>query len=132
MNELGDRVVWSKRNEEDGDYEIFYHDGTETKQLTNNDLEDYEVLISDSGVVWHERIPSSADYNEIYFFDGSSILPLTNNRANGDFSSGTQIAGDNVYWESSGYDLAGFSPLYDYYTYHFNGDELSILEDTYL
>lgn len=46
----GDNLVWSSYV--DGNWEIFYYDGTETIQVTDNDIDDLNPKISGDKIVW--------------------------------------------------------------------------------
>jgi len=63
-------VVWE--GYDGGDYEIYFWDGTTTRQLTDNAYTDYDPQIHNGQVVWHGN---DGDY-EIYFWDGAADLSL--------------------------------------------------------
>ena len=47
----GDRLVWSSYV--NGNWEIFYYDGTETIQVTDNNIDDLDPKISGDRIVWN-------------------------------------------------------------------------------
>jgi beta propeller repeat protein len=65
-------------------------------QLTNNNFDDYNSLISGKYVTW-SGYPDFND-SEIYFYNGSQIVQLTNNNF---YDYPSDISGSNVVWSGS-------------------------------
>lgn len=87
----GNNIVWQ---ENDGnDLEIFFYDGSQTIQLTNNDTDDINHEISGSDIVW---MGNDGNDNEIYLYDGTTIKQITNNDFN---DQGTKISNGKVVWQ---------------------------------
>ncbi|MEL6908804.1 MAG: cadherin domain-containing protein [Cyanobacteria bacterium J06598_4] len=59
----GDNLVWSSYV--DDNWEIFYYDGNETIQLTDNDVDDLNPQISGNKVVWN----TDGDSSDIFLYD---------------------------------------------------------------
>jgi hypothetical protein len=68
------QVVWSGWDGQDE--EIFLYDGSQVRQLTNNERPDGMPLIHNGQVVW---VSFDGYDDEIMFFDGSRILQLSDN-----------------------------------------------------
>lgn len=99
----GYNVTWMGAGGADGgaDNEIFFFDGTTTRQLTQNAIDDKILGIDGSHVVWSSQVGAAdrqgkATY-ELYDFDGISTRRLTNNAANEDFVG---VDGANLFWTS--------------------------------
>ena len=88
-------IVWSEKISGDNDFEIFLYNGSETIQLTNNDVNDFFPQISDNNVVWQSQIDSDG---EIFLYNGSETIQLTNNDVEDFFPA---ISGENVVWSGS-------------------------------
>jgi len=70
-----DDVAWVHRDEVGGDFEVYYYDGHNVRQLTFNDIEDDRVQMSASGhVVW---LGFEGQNSDVYFFDRHNVLQLT-------------------------------------------------------
>jgi hypothetical protein len=97
----GDKVVWS--GDDGNDWEIFLYNGTETIQLTNNDVDDQRPHIWGDHVVW---TGDDGNDTEIFLYNGTETIQLTDNDVD-DGSSGTglgvdsglRIWGDHVVWQ---------------------------------
>jgi hypothetical protein len=87
------RVVWSDRV--GGDREIFFFDGEEVVQLTDDDVNEFFPRISGSRVVWQVIGLDGEDDVEIELFDGEESAPLTDNDFHDQFP---QISGKDVVW----------------------------------
>ena len=92
-----------------GNAEVFFYNGTETIQLTDNNVADRVVGISDNYVVWE----SGNNFNEsdLFLYDGTGTIQLTDGdpATNGFFGG---ISGSNVVWtQEDGSDSEVF--LYD-------------------
>ncbi len=91
----GNNIVWSELKSGDNDFEIFLYNGSETIQLTDNDVNDFFPKISGDNVVWQSQIREDA---EIFLYDGSETIQLTNNDVGDERPA---ISGDNVVWSGS-------------------------------
>ena len=89
--------------------EIFFYNGTDIVQLTDNNVADRVAGISDNGVVWGSG--DDFDRAELFFYNGTETIQLTDgDPATNNFFGG--ISGSNVVWsEDDGNDLEIF--LYD-------------------
>ena len=58
-----DNLVWSSYV--NGNWEIFYYDGTDTIQVTNNDIDDLNPQISGDRIVWH----SDGETSDIFLYE---------------------------------------------------------------
>ena len=89
--------------------EVFFYNGTDTVQLTDNNVEDRVLGISDNGVAWESG--NNLDRAELFFYNGTETIQLTDgDPATNNFFGG--ISGSNVVWsEDDGNDLEIF--LYD-------------------
>lgn len=99
----GFNIVWAGPGGGDGgaDNEIFFFDGSNTQQLTQNSVDDKVEGIDGSHVVWSSQIGGidqrgTATY-ELFDFDGKTTNRLTNNALNEDFIS---VDGANLFWTS--------------------------------
>ncbi len=88
----GDQFVWE--GFDGNDYEIFWYNGTDTIQLTNNYYHDLKPWIHDGQVVWVGN--DSVDY-EIYHFNGTHTNQLTDNSVTDHFP---QIHNGQAVWLS--------------------------------
>ena len=59
-----------------GDYEIYYWDGSTTRNVSNNDTNDFYPSLYNGNIAWQGRDPSGAD-NEIFIWDGSTVTQFT-------------------------------------------------------
>ena len=73
---------------------IFLYNGSETIQLTDNDVADNFPQISGENVVWQGG--NEGGDTEIFFYNGSETIQLTDNDVADNFP---QISGDNVVWQ---------------------------------
>lgn len=93
-------VVWTAEDP-DGDQEIFFNDGEETSQLTDNDVNDYSPQISDNNIVWISG--DNALSREIFFYNGEQIIQLTNNHELFEVSPkidwNPKIVENNIVWQ---------------------------------
>ncbi|AFZ42603.1 Cadherin [Halothece sp. PCC 7418] len=139
---FGDQVVWTQYTDQDPDYEVYFYDDNQTIRLTDNDLEDYEPLVSELGVVWHERDVEANTDAELYFFDGTTIQNLTDNDIDYNFGvqiSDTQISGDWVVWSNRifnedypvGEPGSIRPPADDYDIFLFDGNNVINLSEAY-
>ena len=60
-------IAWDSR--EDGDYEIYYSDGTETRKITDNSSEDWYPSLYNGKIAWQSDV--DGDW-EIYYWDGGT------------------------------------------------------------
>ncbi|MEM7595558.1 MAG: hypothetical protein AAF383_29335 [Cyanobacteria bacterium P01_A01_bin.83] len=93
----GDNMVWAAKDS-DGDQEIFFYDGKETIQLTDNDVNDTFPQISGDNIVWGWDSVLGLDSiysREIFLYNGQDIIQLTDNNQSNTFP---QISGNNVVW----------------------------------
>ncbi|MBD2091747.1 pre-peptidase C-terminal domain-containing protein [Microcoleus sp. FACHB-1515] len=93
----GTNVAWSGRGGVDSgnDFEIFFWNGTQVQQLTNNDTDDVNVRISGSNLVWQNENVGVAD-SEIFFWNGTQVQQITNNSTDDQLP---QISGSNIVWQ---------------------------------
>ncbi len=63
LDGAGDRLVWSSYV--NGNWEIFYYDGTETIQVTDNDIDDLNPKISGDRLVWN----TSGATSDIFLYE---------------------------------------------------------------
>jgi hypothetical protein len=88
----GSNVVWS---EFDGnDNEIFLFNGSQTIQLTNNNVDDLDPQISSSNVVWQRW--NEDEGRSIYLYNGNTTTLLSS----GD-SKNARISGSNIVWQQN-------------------------------
>ena len=94
----GNNIVWSELISGDGDFEIFLYNGSETIQLTDNDVNDFFPKISGDNIVWQSQINEDS---EIFLYDGSEaeIIQITDNAIR---DTNPAISGSNVVWSQSG------------------------------
>ncbi len=64
-----------------------------TRQLTNNNLDDYDPQISGNNVIWESIFEGRAP--EIFLYDGATTIQLTDNNSR---EEGPRISGNNVVW----------------------------------
>lgn len=67
-------IVWETND--GNDPEIFLYNGSETIQLTNNDVGDFEPAVSGNNVAWSRNDGNDA---EIIFYNGNETIQLTDN-----------------------------------------------------
>ena len=91
----GNNIVWSEKVSGDNDFEIFLYNGSETIQLTDNDVNDFFPKISGDNVVWQSQINLDA---EIFLYDGSQTIQITDNDVRDFFPA---ISGDNIVWSGN-------------------------------
>ncbi|MEM7595900.1 MAG: hypothetical protein AAF383_31105, partial [Cyanobacteria bacterium P01_A01_bin.83] len=94
--------------------EIFFYNGTETIQLTDDDIEDKVIGVSGNNVIWFSGdsalLPGLLPSSELFLYDGTETIKLT--RDDTESFAGSSISGNNVVWsESDGNDTEIF--LYD-------------------
>ncbi|MEL6439911.1 MAG: hypothetical protein AAFQ80_11735 [Cyanobacteria bacterium J06621_8] len=94
--------------------EVFFYNGIETIQLTDNDVEDKVIDISGNNVIWFSGnsglFPGFLPSSELFLYDGTDTIKLTNDETEG--FGGAAISGNKVVWsESDGNDTEIF--LYD-------------------
>lgn len=76
LNNNGE-VVWE--GGDGSDTEIFLYDGSGVTQITDNDFDDHDPQINDSGlVVWWGQTHADSDY-EIFRYDDGGITQITDN-----------------------------------------------------
>lgn len=90
--------------------EIYYYDGFENKQITDNNLQEFGLKIYGNNLVW-TATSDVIDYDdgekgytlyegnktaEIYFYNGSKIIQLTDNDVK---DHSPQISGNNIVWQ---------------------------------
>lgn len=107
----GDNLVWSSYV--DDNWEIFYYDGTQTIQITDNDIDDLNPKISGDRVVWstggttsdvflyEPSVNSAPDPDSVEFsddfdpdLDSSQWQQVSNGVANGNFNN----SGNSLYF----------------------------------
>ncbi len=64
---------------QEGDYEIYFWDGTSVTKITDNDYMDRNPQINDNGWLVWEAQPGSDYEHEIFLYDGTSTTQLTDN-----------------------------------------------------
>jgi beta propeller repeat protein len=98
-NSLLNNIVWS--GYDGSDSEIYLYDGTQTIQLSDNDISDSSPQISGNNVVWlgYSNYYRYYGNSEVYLYDGSQTIQLTDNDT---YESSPRISGNKVVW--SGYD----------------------------
>jgi hypothetical protein len=104
-----DRIVWS--DTVGTDREIFYFDGEEVVQLTDDDVDQFSPRISGSRVVWQVIGLDGEDDVELHLFDGEVSAPLTDNDFHDHFP---QISGANVVWVGRSSDVGAPGEIYWY------------------
>ena len=87
----GSNIAWQSGG---ASQEIFFYDGANISQLTNNSLADFAPRVSGSNVVW---VGDDGNDFEIFFYNGSNVIQLTNNTVK---DVRPRISGSNVVWES--------------------------------
>ncbi|MFM7426363.1 MAG: cadherin-like domain-containing protein [Elainella sp.] len=98
----GFNIVWVGPGGSDGgsDSEIFFFDGSTTRQLTQNTVDDRVESIDGTQVVWSSQVgglsQGRATY-ELYTWDGNSTTRLTDNAVNEDFVGVQQ---GSLFWTS--------------------------------
>lgn len=100
-----DNMVWNGSDSE-GDIEIFFYNGKETIQVTNNDANEINPQISGDNVAW--VTDATRDMN-IYFYNGQGVIHLNEGNLANEFP---QISGDNVAWSSK--DSSGNRQIFLY------------------
>jgi hypothetical protein len=111
----GFNIAWQGPGGSDGgaDNEIFFFDGTTTRQLTQNTVDDKVQGISGAHVAWASQLGAAnaqgATY-ELFHFNGVAANRLTNNAVNEDFVG---MDGSNLFWTSP----VGPANQYGYSTY---------------
>ena len=99
----GNNVIWQE--EVGDDTEIFLYNGSETIQLTDNDVEDDSVEIFENNIVWES---GSDNQQEIFFYNGSETIQLTDNDVEDNlrisigslYGANSALVGDNVFWRN--------------------------------
>ena len=99
-------VVWQSTSENEND-EIFFFNGSQTIQLTNNDVADIFPQISGNNIVWQSGNLGSE--TEIFFYDGNENIQLTDNDVADIFP---RISGNNIVWQSG--NLASETEIFLY------------------
>ena len=99
-----DNVVWQA--DVGGDSEIFLYNGSETIQITDNDVSDNLPQIFGNNIVWQSSFED--DDSEIFLYDGSETIQITDNDVS---DSLPQIFDDNVVWQA---DVGGDSEIFLY------------------
>ncbi|MBW4468747.1 MAG: hypothetical protein KME07_25250 [Pegethrix bostrychoides GSE-TBD4-15B] len=95
-------VLWVGTGGSDGgsDTEVFFYDGSSTRQLTQNNVNERAEGIDGNHLVWSSQVGAAlqgvATY-ELFDYDGGSIRQLTSNAVNENFVG---LAGDNLFWTS--------------------------------
>ncbi len=94
-----DHVVWFGLDVAEGDYDIFYYDGTVTSKVANNAFNEYSPKINNSNkVVWY----GNSGGEKIFSYDGSGLpQDISGSNGTGDLRVGfsPQINSvDNVVW----------------------------------
>ncbi|MFC2038223.1 hypothetical protein ACFLUG_00420 [Chloroflexota bacterium] len=93
------QIVWT--DYDGNDREIFFWDGTTSKQITNDDYHDFYPKINNGQIVWHGN-SYYAYGTEIFFWENGITHQLTNNLA---YDRDPQIDdGQVVWWGSVGSD----------------------------
>lgn len=94
----GEKVVW-KGTDAKGNSEIFFYNGEETIQITNNDVTDKSPAISGNNIVW----VGEDGWNEIFFYNGNETIQLTNNKELSEVSiqldGNPKVDGNRVVWQ---------------------------------
>ncbi|MGL4883417.1 MAG: TolB family protein [Waterburya sp.] len=88
-----DNIVWYGSDSK-GDIEIFFYNGKETIQVTDNDVDEINPQISGDNVVW--VTDTTLDMN-IYLYNGQDVIHLNEGNLANEFP---KISGDNVVWSS--------------------------------
>ena len=107
----GVNLLWVGTGGSDGgsDTEVFFYDGSSTRQLTQNNVNERAEGIDGNHLVWASQIGAVnqgvATY-ELFDSDGSTIRQLTNNAVTDSFVG---VSGDNLFWSSpvGGLDSSG-------------------------
>ncbi|MEM8723431.1 MAG: hypothetical protein AAGE84_29800 [Cyanobacteria bacterium P01_G01_bin.39] len=94
--------------------EVFFYNGTETIQLTDDDVEDKVIDISGNNVIWFSGdsalLPGLLPSSELFLYDGTDTIKLTSDET--ESFAGASISGNKVVWsENDGNDTEIF--LYD-------------------
>ena len=72
----GSRLAWQAHPKKSSESEIFYYDGKNTIQLTNNNTYECMPSISSGGIVWQAY--RSDKGSDVFFYDFNKIKRLTN------------------------------------------------------
>lgn len=68
------QVVWQGLSDTSSQFEIFFYDGLDVIQITDNTFPDHSPQINDKGlIVWQGGFGT----DDIYYFDGTGVQPLT-------------------------------------------------------
>ena len=87
----GNKVVW------EGNKQIFFYDGNETKKITNNAFQNQDPQISGNNIVWEGFISDGLGAKkDVFIFDGETTV--TTDSPIGTFNDDPQISGDKVVW----------------------------------
>ncbi len=98
----GFNVLWVGTGGSDGgsDTEVFFYDGSQTYQLTQNNVNERAEGIDGNHLVWSSQIGAAnqgmATY-ELFDYDGSIARQLTRNSVNENFVG---VAGNSLFWTS--------------------------------
>lgn len=119
-------VIWNDRNNfrdnpEDYDFEIFAYDGSDVIQLTDNNISDDSILVSENYAVWRGSqlsTDNSGEFSdgELFVYDGNSVTQITDNNTT---ENGVQISGKYVIWFNDGvflYDGNTTTKIFEEYT----------------
>jgi hypothetical protein len=73
--------------------EIYFYDGINITQLTDNNVKDHSPQISGKNIVWQQGDGNEA---EIFAFNGSRVIQVTDNNVP---DENPQISGNNIVWQ---------------------------------
>ena len=116
----GQEVVWS---ETDGnDTEIFYYNGSDISQLTNNDVDDVWPKISKRTIAWLQKGDGHID--NVMYYDGQQAVNLSENNED-EYISKPVVSNGYVAWIEDSY---GYSDVF-----MFDGnDKVKVTNDNHI
>ena len=112
-------IAWQSSG--DGDFEIYYWDGTTTHQITHNTAQEENPSLYDGTIAWESSVDGDS---EIYYWDGKTTQKITEMEKayqgnlslynvtiawQGYFDRGSQI----YYWDGEGLQNEGTQPAGD-------------------
>ena len=91
----GPYAVWQGEDPNQGDWEIYFYDGSDVMRLTDNNSDDVNPQIDGPTAAWEGWDPNGNDW-EIFYFDGISVQQLTNNDQN---DTSPQLSDALIIWQ---------------------------------
>lgn len=122
-----DNVVWYGLDATDGDYDIFYYDGTTTAKVVDNSFSEFSPKISNNGViVWYGNNKGFNVFSNIGGFSnisGFSVIDPQPDKLKVGLSPEINVL-DNVVWFGTDFD-----PTDDYEIYFYDGNPAVAITD---